>query len=65
MEYKSLTGGIISLALIVTILVGFANMIILTLQRDTISSNKLVEKHSDPPLMSVKVSPENKFMIGF
>jgi hypothetical protein len=53
MEYKSLTGGIISLALIVTILVGFANMIIVTLEREQILSNKIVEKHSDPPLMSV------------
>ncbi len=65
MEYKSLTGGIISLALIATILVGFANMIILTLQREQISSNKTVEKHSDPTYMSVKMNPESKFMIGF
>lgn len=33
LEYKSLTGGIISLALIITVIVGFANMIILTMQR--------------------------------
>jgi hypothetical protein len=65
MEYKSLTGGILSIALIITILVGFANMIILTLQREQISSNRTVVKHSDPPLLSVEVSPENKFMIAF
>ena len=57
MEYKSLTGGILSLALIITILVGFANMIILTLQREQISSNKTVDKHSDPPFMSLGISP--------
>ena len=64
LEYKSLTGGILSLALIVTVLVGFANMIILTMQRENISSTKEVVKHSDPPFMSVEVSPENKFMMG-
>ncbi len=64
LEYKSLTGGILSLALIITVLVGFANMIILTMQRENISSTKEVVKHSDPPFMSVEVSPENKFMMG-
>lgn len=57
MEYKSLTGGILSMALIITILIGFANMIILTLQREQISSDKTIMKHSDPPFMSVEVSP--------
>ncbi len=57
MEYKSLTGGILSMALIITILVGFANMIILTLQREQISSDKTITKHSDPPFMSVEISP--------
>ena len=46
LEYKSLTGGILSLALIVTVLVGFANMIILTMQRENITSTKEVLKHS-------------------
>ena len=57
MEYKSLTGGILSMALIITILLGFANMIILTLQREQISSDKTITKHSDPPFMSVEISP--------
>ena len=64
LEYKSLTGGILSLALIVTVIVGFANMIILTMQRENISSVKEVVKQSDPPFMSIEVSPENKFMMG-
>lgn len=45
------------MALIITILIGFANMIILTLQREQISSDKTIMKHSDPPFMSVEVSP--------
>ena len=52
------------MALIITVLVGFANMIILTMQRENISSTKEVVKHSDPPFMSVEVSPENNFMMG-
>jgi len=38
MEYKSLTGGILSLALIITVIIGFANMIILTMRREMITS---------------------------
>ena len=64
LEYKSLTGGILSLALIVTVLIGFANMIILTMKRENISSTKEIIKQSDPPFMAVEVSPENKFMMG-
>lgn len=64
LEYKSLTGGILSLALIITVLVGFANMIILTMQRENINSTKNVVKNSDPPFMAVEVSPQNKFMFG-
>jgi hypothetical protein len=64
LEYKSLTGGVLSLALIVTIIIGFANMIILTMERETIFSTKEIVKHSDPPFMIVEVSPENKFMMG-
>ncbi len=64
LEYKSLTGGILSLALIVTILVGFANMIILTMQRESITSTREVMKQSDPPFIAVEVSPQNKFMMG-
>ena len=64
LEYKSLTGGILSIALIVTVLVGFANMIILTMQRENITSTKEVLKHSDPPFMAVETSPHNNFMMG-
>jgi hypothetical protein len=64
LEYKSLTGGILSIALIITVLIGFANMIILTMQREDISSTKEVVKHSDPPFMAVEMSLENKFMMG-
>ena len=38
MEYKSLTGGILSIGVIITVLVGFANMIILTMRREIILS---------------------------
>jgi hypothetical protein len=57
LEYKSVTGGLISLALVVTVLIGFANMIILTMQRENISSNKEVTKQSNPPFMAVETSP--------
>ena len=53
------------MAIIITILVGFANMIITTLQRSQITSSKTVIKNSDPPLMSIKVEPQNNFMMGF
>jgi hypothetical protein len=51
LEYRSLTGGILSLALIITILVGFADMIILTIKKEQISSTQTAYKYSDPPLM--------------
>jgi hypothetical protein len=46
MEYRSITGGIFSLGIIVAVLVGFASMIIDTLALNTINSVELTTKDS-------------------
>ncbi len=49
-QYKTMTGGLLSLAIIIVIIVGFANMISDTLQRTSITSSLTINKQSDPPL---------------
>ena len=49
-QYKTLTGGLMSLAIISVIVIGFTSMIMDTLQKTSISSSLTVEKQSDPPL---------------
>lgn len=44
MEYRTLTGGLVSLAIIITILVGFANMILDTLDLNSITTTMQVIK---------------------
>jgi hypothetical protein len=46
MEYRSVTGGLFSIAIIVAVLVGFAGMIIDTLSLSTINSVQLITKDS-------------------
>jgi hypothetical protein len=46
LEYRSITGGIFSMAIIVAVLVGFASMIIDTLALNTINSVELITKDS-------------------
>jgi hypothetical protein len=64
MEYRSITGGLFSLAIIVAVLVGFANMIIDTLALNTINSVQLVTKDSSPTASTLTVGAASNFMIA-
>jgi hypothetical protein len=64
-QYKTLTGGLLSLTIIVVIIVGFANMISNTLNRTSISSTLTTTKQSNPPLATLVPNKETMFMLGF
>lgn len=57
MEYKTLTGGFISLGIIITIVIGFASIIIDTLNLNTITTNIEVIKHPSPPSSIITTDP--------
>jgi hypothetical protein len=64
-QYKTLTGGILSLAIVCIIAGGFFNMVLDTLDRVTITSSLITKKQSDPPLATIVPSSDNMFMMGF
>ena len=64
-QYKTLTGGILSFAIVCVIAGGFFNMILDTLDRVAITSSLITTKQSDPPLATLISSSEHMFMMGF
>jgi hypothetical protein len=64
MEYRSITGGLFSLAIIVAVLVGFASMIVDTLSLNTINSVQLITKDSEPSASSLTLGGDSKFMMA-
>ena len=52
-QYSTITGGLLSIAIIVVIVIGFASMIADTLNRTSITSTLTTTKHSDPPLSTL------------
>jgi hypothetical protein len=63
-EYKTLTGGIFSLGIVIVIMTGFTSMILETLNRTSISSDLTTVKQSDPPLATLTPNKENMFAFG-
>lgn len=63
-EYKTLTGGIISVAIIIVILIGFSQMIINTLNLSSINFTQNIQRKQDPSLLNIVSSPEKDFMFG-
>ena len=63
-EYKTITGGIISLAIITIILISFSSMISDTMERNTIVYSESVFRSPDPSKIIMKISPENDFMMA-
>ena len=61
LQYKTLTGGIISLAIIVTIFVGFANMILNTLNLNTFTISTQTIKNVVPPPSVLEISDSSTF----
>lgn len=64
MEYRTLTGGLISLGIIITIFIGFANMILDTLDLNTITTSMEVIKQQVPTPATLSTSPESNFMFA-
>jgi hypothetical protein len=63
-EYRTLTGGIISIGIIITIIIGFFQMIMNTLNLSTITYKQKVEKKENPQLTTFTTSANNDFMFG-
>lgn len=63
-EYRTLTGGILSIGIIVVIVVGFANMIMDTLKRNTFTTAFKSEKSPNPTLLTLEADPKKNFMFG-
>ncbi len=57
-EYRTYTGGIVSIGVIITIIIAFASMIGETLNRTTIDFTFNEQRGQDPPLTVLKASPE-------
>lgn len=63
-QYRTTTGGIISIAIIVVILVGFARMIIDTVNLSTITYTLKTERQTDPKSTTLFTDPTKNFMFG-
>ena len=63
-EYRTFTGGLLSIGIIVAIIVGFANMIMDTLNKGTITTSFKSEKNPNPTSTTMVASPDNMFMFG-
>lgn len=64
LEYRTLTGGVLSLGIIVTILIGFASMIIDTINLTSITTQMQVVKSTNPSAAILSTAPGSKFMFG-
>lgn len=52
------------MGIIITIIIGFANMILSTLQQTSITSTETVTTLPDPSSMVITASPDNNFMFA-
>lgn len=64
MEYRSVTGGLFSLGIIIAVLVGFASMIIDTLALNTINSVQSITKDSTPTSTNITLGSGSNFMLA-
>ena len=63
-QYNTVTGGLLSIAIIIVIVIGFASMITDTLNRTSITSSLTITKSADPPLSALTTGQENMFMFS-
>lgn len=63
-EYRTLTGGIISICIIITIIISFASMILDTLNLSTINYTENALKRVDPSLTVITAHPDHNFMFA-
>lgn len=63
-QYSTITGGLVSLAIIVMVVAGFFSMIWQTLNRTAINSSATAIKSNNPPLYTLTADARNMFMFG-
>jgi uncharacterized membrane protein len=63
-QYKTLTGGLLSISIFIFIVIGFANMISDTLNRTSIASTLQTIKQKDPALSVLTTNKNSMFMFG-
>jgi len=64
-EYKTFTGGAISLGIIVTITIGFASMILNTLNLNTFTISTETVKNLVPMLTNLEINEDSRFRMAF
>ncbi len=60
-DYKTLTGGIASVGIIIAIIIGFASMILDTLNLSSITTTTQIIKNVIPPASTLDITPESPF----
>ena len=63
-KYKTVSGAVFSLIIMMTIVVGFSSMIISTMEKNTFESSLQVKKTENPSTITLKAD-ESKFMLGY
>lgn len=63
-EFRTLTGGIISIGIIITIIISFASMILDTLNLSTINYTENSIKRVDPSYTAMTADPDKNFMFA-
>lgn len=64
-EYRTVTGGIFSIAIIITTFIGFASMIIDTINRTSITTQTNISKSSAPTRSVLTTEEGSNFMFAF
>ena len=59
-----MTGGLVSIGVIVVIIVGFANMIMETINKTAITTSSKIVKNIDPNLTTLITGPSHNYMFG-
>lgn len=57
LEYRTLTGGVLSIAILITVIIGFASMILDTISLSSITTQKIVNQASSPTALNLTASP--------
>jgi hypothetical protein len=63
-HYQTITGGLISIAIVILVIAGFFNMISETINRTAISYTLNSKASGDPPAYNLTVDTSNMFMFG-
>jgi hypothetical protein len=64
LEYSTLTGGLLSMGILATVIIGFASMILDTLTLSTITAQQSILQAYTPTPLNLTASPQSMFMFG-